>query len=71
MFEEKISKEYLFSSKEIKMKKKFNLISDKIFKDDVTETKLKEKVIFYKKYKKWFLLIVKQFYVFFKNIKIN
>ena len=71
MFEEKISKEYLFSSKEIKMKKKFNLISDKNFKDDVTETKLKEKVIFYKKYKKWFLLIVKQFYVFFKNIKIN
>ena len=71
MFEEKISKEYLFSSKEIKMKKKFNLISDKNFKDDVTETKLKEKVIFYKKYKKWFLLIVKQFYIFFKNIKIN
>ena len=52
MFEEKISKEYLFSSKEIKKKKKFNLISDKNFKDDVTETKLKEKVIFYKKYKK-------------------
>ena len=71
MFEEKISKEYLFSSKEIKMKKKFNLISDKNFKDDVTETKLKEKVIFYKKYKKWFLLTVKQFYIFFKNIKIN
>ena len=71
MFEEKISKEYLFSSKEIKKKKKFNLISDKNFKDDVTETKLKEKVIFYKKYKKWFLLTVKQFYIFFKNIKIN
>ena len=36
MFAGKISKEYLFSSKEFKKKKTFNLITDKNFKNEIT-----------------------------------
>jgi len=42
MFAGKLSKEYLFSTKEIKKKKPFNLVTDKNFQDDIKEEELSE-----------------------------
>ena len=49
MFAGKITREYLFSNKEFKKKKTFNLISDKNFKDEITENSLEKKAISYLK----------------------
>ena len=57
MFKGKLSKEYLFSTKEIKKKETFNLITDNNFEDDITEEELSEGIKYFKDYNKWFYFL--------------